>query len=136
RYYLMPMLDAWSNVFSSPGTRTTGAGEHNFAIVGPGWKGDLPEGVEKIEAPTNMVWILGRTYCTGTPEDYKEVHAIQDKYTLVPLSSYGKPYTPPPGKVDSSIDMKTPVREQVNKLDVVSYFQMLAKLMKENPPAK
>ena len=54
-----------------------------------------------------MVWILGRTYCTGTPEDYKAVHALQDKYKLVPLSAYGKPYTPPPGKVDPSIDTKT-----------------------------
>ena len=61
-----------------------------------------------------MVWILGRTYCTGTPEDYKAVHALQDKYTLVPLSAYGKAYTPPKGKVDPNIDMKTPVRDQVN----------------------
>ena len=54
-----------------------------------------------------MVWILGRIYCTGTPEDYKAVHAMQDKISLVPLSAYGKPYTPPAGKVDPSIDMKT-----------------------------
>jgi hypothetical protein len=83
-----------------------------------------------------MVWILGRTYCTGTRGDYKAVHALQDQYTLVPLSAYGKPYTPPKGKVDPSIDMKTPVRDQVNRMDAVAYFKLLAALMKDNPPAK
>ena len=78
---------------------------------------------------------LPSRYCTGTPEDYKAVHALQDEIKLVPLSSYGKPYTPPPGKVDPSIDMKTPVRDQVNKLDAVEYFTLLAALMKTNPPA-
>jgi hypothetical protein len=78
---------------------------------------------------------LGRIYCTGTPEDYAAVHALQDQCKLVPLSSYGKPYTPPEGKVDPSIDMKTAVREQVNAMDAVAYFTLLAQLMKRNPPA-
>jgi hypothetical protein len=53
----------------------------------------------------------------------------------VPLSSYGKSYTPPEGKVDPSIDMKTPVRDRVNGLSAVEYFTLLAELMKTNPPA-
>jgi hypothetical protein len=82
-----------------------------------------------------MVWLLGRIYCTGTPEDYAKVHAMQDEISLVPLSAYGKPYTPPPGTVDPSVDMKTAVREQVDALDAETYFALLAKLMKDNPPA-
>ena len=78
---------------------------------------------------------LGRIYCTGTPEDYEAVHSLQDQCKLVPLSSYGKPYTPPEGKVDPSIDMKTAVREQVNRMDAREYFTLLAQLMKTNPPA-
>ena len=136
RYYLMPMLSGWTDVFEVPGKRTTGTKAQKFAITGPGWKGTLPEGVKQLESPTSMVWIIGRTYCTGTPEDYAAVHAIMDKYELVPLSAYGKPYTPPVGKVDPKIDMKTPVREQVNKLDAAAYFTLLASLMKVNPPAK
>jgi hypothetical protein len=134
RYYLMPMLDAWTNVFADPGTRTTGTGAGEFAIVGPGWRGELPSGAEELRSSTNLVWIIGRTYCTGTPEDYAAVHAIQDQYKLVPLSAYGKPYTPPPGKVDPSIDMKTPVRAQVEAMDTISFFKLLAELMKQNPP--
>ena len=82
------------------------------------------------------MWILGRPYCTGTPEDYKAVHALQDQYEVVPLSAYGKPYTPPAGKVDPKVDMKTPVREQVHGLDAATYFNTLAMLMKANPPAE
>jgi hypothetical protein len=81
-----------------------------------------------------MVWILGRLYCTGTPEDYEKTHAMQDAISIVPLSSWGKPYTAPDGVVDPTVDSKTPVRTQVNKLDAVAYFALLAKLMKDNPP--
>jgi uncharacterized protein (TIGR03000 family) len=135
RYYLMPMLSGWTDVFQVPGTRTTGAKAQKYAIVGPTWKGALPDGIKELRSPTSMVWILGRTYCTGTPEDYRAVHAVQDQYALVPLSAYGKPYTPPAGKVDPSIDMITPVRAQVNRMDAGNYFKLMAALMKDNPPA-
>ncbi len=135
RYFLMPMLDGWTNVFQVPGKRTTGTQAQTYAITGPGWKGTLPAGVKEYKSPTSMVWILGRIYCTGTPEDYAAVHALQDQFKLVPLSSYGKPYTPPAGSVDSSIDMKTAVREQVNRMDPAAYFTLLSQLMKANPPA-
>lgn len=136
RYFLMPMLSGWTDVFEVPGKRTTGTKAQTYAITGPNWKGRLPDGVKELKSPTSMVWILGRTYCTGTPDDYKACHAVMDKYQLVPLSGYGKPYTPPAGKVDPAIDMKTPVREQVHRLDAVAYFTLLARLMKDNPPAK
>jgi hypothetical protein len=136
RYFLMPMLSGWTDVFAVPGKRTTGTGPQAYAITGPNWKGTLPAGLKELKAPTDMVWILGRTYCTGTPEDYKACHAVMDKYDLRPLSAYGKPYTPPQGHVDPSVDTRTPVREQVHAMDAVAYFTLLAKLMKDNPPAK
>lgn len=136
RYFLMPLLSGWTDVFAVPGKRTTGTKAQTYAITGPGWQGAIPEGLTQLKSPTNMVWILGRTYCTGTPEDYKACHALMDKYRLVPLESYGKPFTPPSGKVDPTVDMKTPVREQVNKMGAVEYFKLLSKLMRENPPSK
>jgi hypothetical protein len=136
RYFLMPMLDGWTEVFEVPGKRTTGTEAQKYAITGPGWKGDLPKGYKELKSGTSLVWILGRTYCTGTPEDYKKVHALQDRYELIPLSAHGKPYTPPKGKVDPSVDMKTPVREQVHALSGEEYFTLLARLLKDNPPTK
>lgn len=134
RYFLLPMLDGWTNVFASPGTRTTGGKAQTFAITGPGWKGTLPEGVTEYRSPTALVWLLGRIYCTGTPQDYEAVHAIQDQITAVPLSGFGKAYTPESASVDASIDMKTAVREQVNALDGPAFFSLLADLLKTNPP--
>lgn len=134
RYYLFPMLDGWTTVFQVPGSRTTGQKAQTFAITGPGWEGKLPEGITEYKSPTSLVWILGRIYCTGTPEDYKKVHAIQDECQLYPLSAHGKSWTPPAGKVDPSIDMKTAVRDQVNRMDAVEYFTLLSELMKTNPP--
>lgn len=135
RYFLMPMLDGWTEVFEVPGKRTTGTEAQKYVLTGPNWKGGtLPPGVKQYKSPTNMVWILGRIYSTGTPEDYKAVHKLQDEASVVPLSAYGKPYTPPAGKVDPTIDMKTAVREQVNAMDAAAYFKLLATLMKDNPP--
>ena len=135
RYYLMPMLDGWTDVFQVPGKRTTGGKAQKYAITGPGWSGTLPPGVTDYKSPTGIVWILGRIYCTGTPDDYAKVHALQDKFSLVPLSYYGKTYTPLPGEVDNNLDMKTAVRDQVDSLSANDYFNYFAKLMKTNPPA-
>jgi hypothetical protein len=135
RYFLMPMLSGWTDVFQVPGKRTTGTKAQTYVITGPRWKGTLPAGVTEYQSPTSMVWILGRIYCTGTPQDYKAVHTLQDQFKLVPLSAYGKSYTPPAGKVDPSIDMKIAVRQQVDRLEAGAYFKLLATLMKDNPPA-
>ena len=134
RYYIAPMLDGWSEVIKVAGTYTTGGKAQTYAITGPGWKGTLPKGVTEVKSPTGMVWMLGRIYSTGTPENYKAVHTLQDQFNVVPLRAYGKPYTPPPGVVDPGFDMKTSVRKLVNALDVDAYFDRLAQLMKTNPP--
>jgi hypothetical protein len=134
RYYIMPMLDGFSEVFKVASASTTGGRAQTYAVTGPGWSGTLPEGVTRVESPTAMVWILGRIYCTGTSEDYAAVHALQDKFTVVPLSAYGKAYAPPRGTVDAAFDMKTAVRKQVNALEINAYFARLAQLLEANPP--
>lgn len=134
RFYLMPILDAWSEVIASPGTRTTGNRAGDFALTGPQWAETLPAGVHEIKSKTNLLWFAGRTYTTGTLEDYAAVHAIQDQYSLVPLANFGKSYSPPEGTVDPNVDMKTPPRDQVNRMDGGIFYKQLARLMSDSPP--
>ena len=134
RFYIMPMLSGNNEVFHVAGTRTTANKPQQFLITGPGWSGAVPEGMTQVKAPGALVWICGRIYCTGTPEDYQAVHAQQDQYASVPLSAYGKPYTPPPGVVDEKFDMKKAVRKQVNDLPLDEFFSYCARLLKSNPP--
>ena len=132
RYYLMPMIDAWTNVFQSPGKRTTGTKAGNFAIVGPGWTGTLPKGVIEYKAPTNVIMVAGRTQANG-PADYKVVNALQAQYKITPLSAWGKPYAPPAGIVDPAAD-KAPPAEQIAKMSTETFFKRLAEQLKLNPP--
>ena len=91
--------------------------------------------MKEYKSPTNIVWLLGRIYCTGTPEDYAAVHKLQDEFKLVPLSSYGKPYTPPAGTVDS-VHRHEDCRARAGQPhERERVFHALCKLMKDNPPA-
>jgi hypothetical protein len=133
RYYMMPMVDAWTDIFASPGTRTTGNKAGNYAVTGPGWKGTLPNGVKEIKATTNTVWIIGRTQTNG-PKDYAAVNALQKQYKITPLSAFGKPYTPPPGVVDPNVEMNIGPVDQLAKMDSTTFFKTLTRLLAANPP--
>lgn len=135
RYYLLPMLDMWTDVFASPGWRTTGTQAGNFIVVPPGWSGDLelPGDAQRINAPTPYVWIIGRTKTDG-PADYDAVHKIQAGYRITPLSQWGKPPQPVQIKIDPSVDMKTPPKIQVDAMPAGKYFAYAAELLKLQPP--
>ena len=133
RYYLFPMLDMWTDVFASPGWRTTGTKAANFLVTPPGWTGSVPDGMERIKAPTPYIWIIGRTKTDG-PSDYDAVHKIQAGYKVAPVSQWGKTSEPVTGKVDPSVDMKTPPKVQVDTMPADKYFTYAAELLKVNPP--
>lgn len=133
RYYLLPMLDMWSDVFASPGWRTTGTAAANYLVAPASWKGAVPAGVQRIDAPTPYIWIVGRTKTDG-PADYPAVHAIQAGYKVTPLSGWGKPPAPVTVTIDPAVDMKTPPKEQVDTMPVDKYFAYAMSLLKVNPP--
>jgi hypothetical protein len=133
RYYLLPMLDMWTDVFASPGWRTTGTQAGNFLVTAPGWTGTVPMDFTRIDAPTPYVWIIGRTQTNG-PADYDAVHKIQAGFKITPLSQWGKPTTPVEVTIDPSVDMKTPPKVQVDTMPASKLFTYAAELLKLQPP--
>ena len=126
------MLDMWTDVFASPGWRTTGTQPANFLVTPPGWTGKVPDGFTHIAAPTPYVWIIGRTKTDG-PADYDAVHAIQAGYKVTPLSGWGKAPVPVTVKTDPTVDMKTPPMVQADTMPAEAYFTYAAELLKLHP---
>lgn len=133
RYYLLQLLDMWMDTFAGVGKRTTGTGAGNFVVVGPGWQGETPQGVQRIDAPTPFVWIIGRTRTDG-PQDYAAVHQVQDGYKLTLLSQWGKPPQAITVRIDPAVDMHTPPVEQVRRMTPDAYFTYAAELLRVNGP--
>lgn len=135
RYFMLTMQSLWTDVFAAPGTRTTGRNRmREFLVVGPRWQGEVPPGLEIIRSPTRIAVIGGRTQTNGVA-DYENVHAIQQRYKVTPLSAWGKgDYVPSKNKVDPAIDMKTRPLVQVEQMDAATFFGRFAELLKDNPP--
>ena len=133
RYYLLPMLDMWTDVFASPGWRTTGTQAGNYLVAPPRWSGTVPAGVVRIDAPTPYVWIIGRTKTDGPP-DYDAVRKIQANFKITPLSGWGQPPKPVQQVIDRSVDVKTPPKRLVDGMSGESFFTYAAELLKLHPP--
>jgi hypothetical protein len=137
------MLDMWTDVFASPGWRTTGTQAQTLVIIPLGWRPDLrnrlieelnlPKDTQRIEAPTPYVWIIGRIKTDG-PADYDTVHKIQAGLKVTPLTQWGKTPAPVAFKPDPSVDMKTPPKVQVDRMLASEFFAYAAELLKVQPP--
>jgi hypothetical protein len=141
RYELMPFMDAWTNVFASPGTRTSGNQGGTYLLAGPEWNGQVPKGMTLLKSPTDMVWLIGRTQTNGTA-DFATVHELQNRLRL-------SKWPQPPDSLSASTDSKrdaqpswqvstepslTPVA-QMKALNTTEFFNRLMKLMVSNPPS-
>ena len=135
RYYVMPLMDAWTNVFARVGTGTTGVAAGSFLISGPGWHGPIPQGLKHIRAPTNMVWIIGRIQANGT-SDIAQVSALQHKFQLSGLEGWKRGEWLSPtvntGEVDSQ--QKDPYQAIIS-MHGEQFFTRMAKLLGEQAPA-
>jgi hypothetical protein len=87
-----------------------------------------------VASPTGSLFIIGRVYCSGTPEDLAAVHALQANFKMVPLSSFGKPYTPTPGTAGGPYTPKDVVRDVIDGWTTQQYFDFMAKQMAVSPP--
>lgn len=132
RYFMLPLLDMWTDVFALIGTRTTGGGLADYALVPPDWDGSLPDGMQRLEAPTRHVWIIGRTQTNG-PSDYEAVHRIQNGFRITSLADFPEQavldHVP-----DSDADVATPPIDQVHSMTGVAYFTYASRLLALHRP--
>ncbi|MCU1627236.1 MAG: hypothetical protein JWP64_2185 [Pseudonocardia sp.] len=131
-YYLLPLYDMWTDIFAVPGTRTTGNGAGHFVVCGPGWSGELPDGVRRVDAPTPLVWIIGRT--RASTATYPAANAFQDGMAITPLSAWPGPPPAVRGTVDPAVDDTTPPLRQVFALTAEQFFDRAAELLTIHPP--
>ncbi|OPZ94180.1 MAG: hypothetical protein BWY74_00770 [Firmicutes bacterium ADurb.Bin419] len=125
RYYVMQIMDAYSNTFSSIGRRTTGTKAGKFAIVGPDWKGVLPSGLTAVKSPTNTAWLLGRVLSKGE-DDVEEAMKILKQFTLTSLDGDTSPYVVKPAN-------KLLLENKVEDLNAIDFFKTMTDLMILNP---
>jgi hypothetical protein len=139
RYFLFPMYSLWMPVIHSGGSRTSGDKAHTFLLSGPGWSGEVPEGMTHVEVPTRYMLILGRTYADGTDADYEAVNALQTQYDIRPLSAVGKAdyvYQAPPVDPEPGFSMTDKPQAVILGFGTEGYFDRMADLMcKTAPPA-
>ncbi|MFG2606900.1 DUF1254 domain-containing protein [Streptomyces sp. NPDC048514] len=137
RFWMVPILTAWSDVFAVPGKRHNGSTAGPFLIAGPSWSEPTPPGLTLLQSPTAVNWIVAR-YATSGPADFPAVHRLQDQTRLIPLSQWtGDPddYTPPTDvPVATDVDTSVSPVERVDSMSGEEYFSRLNQLLSENPP--
>jgi hypothetical protein len=124
-YYLLPGFDMWSDLVAVPGTRTSGNWPADYAVVGPGWEGELPDRVRRIDAPTPFLWLVGHVQpgCRCSAD-------FRSRLTITPFTvarGGGSAHGP-------DVDAAAPPVEQVDALTAAEFFARGAELMALHPP--
>ena len=134
RFEVMPFMDAWTNVFAAPGSRSTGTAGGKFLLAGPYWQGLAPAGLTLLRAPTRIVWLIGRTQTNGVA-DYPLVHALQDGLTLRSLAAWQAGRDDAQPAWQRAIQQPAPPILQMQAMAATEFFERLAGLLVENPSA-
>ncbi|MXV51892.1 DUF1254 domain-containing protein [Pedobacter sp. HMF7647] len=143
RYYVVPLMDAWTNVFASFGKRTTGTKPQQYLITGPKWKGIVPGGLKEVKSPTDLVWIIGRIQVNSPDDQVNFVSKIQDQFTITKLADWGKQHTSQekittyehtPAIITEVKSKQVNLVQAIKKISITGYFNYLNDLLVKNPP--
>jgi hypothetical protein len=137
RYYMVETVDMWTNAFAYPAGATAGYEGGKFAYVAPNWKGELPQGVNRIDAPTPWILIQPRVHMPN-PGELAAARKVLAEITVQSLSEYlGKPLPAPKNDYAAPqfTDSKLPVSDLDFK-DPLQFWEILSAAMNENPPPK
>ncbi len=137
-YYMVEIVDMWTNAFAYVGGKTTGYKGGTFALTGPGWKGDLPVGVKRIDSPTPWILVQPRVHIFSNGKvDLLRARKVLDAIKLLGISEFSgkQPLATP--KYDypapQASDPNLPVSALAFK-DPLQFWELLSVAMNENPP--
>lgn len=133
RYYVMPFLDAFTNVDTSLSERTGFANGGTFFIKRAGDPTQAPDTMHTLTISTSFFWLLGRIQCNGTVDGDTAVIPLQNKMKLVPYQYWGQAYTPPANTPDPTIPKGSP-NDIVENMPIDSFFNYLNRLLGKNQP--
>jgi len=124
RYYVMGLLDFYTNPFGYIGTRTTGNGAGVYFLHGPQWQGQVPAGATTIRCPTNAVWMIGRIMADGA-NDLAQAHTFQDGFAIE---------LPNGSAAHRKFDVGMQPNEFIGRPD--RYAEVVRRALIENPPPR
>ncbi|TVS09695.1 MAG: DUF1254 domain-containing protein, partial [Planctomycetaceae bacterium] len=128
RQYWVPVSDMRHDFDANLSWDTVGARGGAFALCPPGWQGLLPEGVQRIDMSTPIIWTLPRIAVDGAA-DLPAAVALQKQIRLVPLSQWGAAEVTRP-KPDPD-DFPRFTRSELT--DAKAYFTTLNTLLRLSP---
>lgn len=139
-YYMVEVVDMYTNAFAYVGGKATGYKGGKFALVGPGWTGELPKGVKRIDCPTRWVLLQPRVHLYDKGKaDLPRAKRILDSITVKGLAQYkgGTPLKPPAYNYPAPqvVDPNLPV-SALDFKDPLQFWELFSVAMNENPPPK
>lgn len=129
------LVNFWTDVFGTGGSRQPDTNAGDYLIVGPGWNGTPPAGIRKVfQSSTRYAWFIVEMAAQG-PQDFPKIHALQDQLKITPLGAWGTNYTPPAYvSVDPNVDLTASPYDQVRLMTGEMFFKKLARMLKDSPP--
>lgn len=141
RFEIFSLLDAWTDVYAAPSTRSHGGAGGSYLLAAADWQGLVPAGMTLLRGDTRMAWLIGRTQVLGA-QDLPRVHALQDGVVLQPLGAAPRPLgtnapasnAPASNTPASSAPRGAAPVAQLRQMATGAFFARLAQLMVDNPP--
>ena len=132
-YYMVEVCDMWTNVFAYPAGAVNGYKGGKFALVGPGWKGTLPDGIQRIDSPTRWVLIQPRVHLKNQG-DLATSRAVLNGITTQGLAQFLGQQPPATPAYNYAVPVVTDKRQSASALnfaDPAQFWEIFSAAMNE-----
>lgn len=135
RFWIYALYDARTEQFGEIG-KQYGTKPGFYMIVGPNWKGALPEGVTAaVRSRTEVAFAVPRIFQDDTSEDHEAVQPVLKQIVFYPLSQFdGKMKTEEWANLPHFPFPKSAGSGETRYVDPQTFFDELPEVMRAVPP--